>query len=535
MRQRLSILCLCVHVVLIPGTPLAADEQALSLPPGRFVNPIAEGADPWVTRDPVSGAYLWCFSEGNRGIAISRSASLTRIGLKQIVWQAPPSGPSSREVWAPELHFLDDRWYIYFAASDGRNENHTAFVLQSASADPFSAWTLHGPLRTGQSADSDAPPIWAIDMTVLQLQGRRYAIWSGWDAPGTDRQFLYIAEMASPTRLKSDRVQLCSNADYDWERTEPGAQHRGLHEGPQVFQQRGRTWLVYSCGASWLPTYKLGLLELTGTDPLDPASWRKHPEPIFQGTEATYGVGHSCWVPSRDGQQLWHIFHAKRDRRPGWQRAVFAQPMQSGDDGRPVFGSPVTAGQSLELPSGERDPGENRQPSMSYFGHHQFFEQLPDGYRLGRRPESPVNDYRSGEKLVFDSPAPDDFTASVRIEFHDGLQSRDAGLLFRCSGSAVGYDAQRALFAGLIPQTGLVILGQMDGQSWRELARAETRIDVSQPQLLTVRMQGDELQVFHNDRPAISFRNSHFPHGAVGLRVVDTDATFRDLQIRARP
>jgi hypothetical protein len=75
----------------------------------------------------------------------------------------------------------------------------------------------------------------------------------------------------------------------------------------------------------------------------------------------------------------------------------------------------------------------------------------------------------------------------------------------------------------------------MDGQSWRELARAETRIEVSQPQLLTVRMQGDELQVFHNDRPAISFRNSHFPHGAVGLRVVDTDATFRDLQIRARP
>jgi GH43 family beta-xylosidase len=54
-----------------------------------------------------------------------------------------------------------------------------------------------------------------------------------------------------------------------------------------VFQQRDRTWLVYSCGASWLPTYKLGLLELIGNDPLNPNSWRKHPEPVFQGTDQT--------------------------------------------------------------------------------------------------------------------------------------------------------------------------------------------------------------------------------------------------------
>lgn len=255
MTSVFSGLLLNVSVWLIAAGLLSADEPAAagSLPPGRFVNPIAEGADPWVTRDPVSGDYLWCFSHGNRGISLSRSQSLTRIGRQQIVWQAPQFGPFSREIWAPELHFLDDRWYIYFSASDGRNENHQAYVLQSASADPFSAWTLHGPLRTGQRADADSPPIWAIDMTVLQLRGRRYAVWSGWDAPGT----------------------------------EPGTQHRGLNEGPQVFQQRDRTWLVYSCGASWLPTYKLGLLELIGNDPLNPDSWRKHPEPVFQGTDQT--------------------------------------------------------------------------------------------------------------------------------------------------------------------------------------------------------------------------------------------------------
>lgn len=537
----LFVLLTAVSIILtVCGSPtVSGDEPAGSKAmPLRFVNPIAEGADPWIIREPQTGQYLWCFSDGNRGIAVSRSNSLTRIGLKQIVWQAPDSGPCSREVWAPELHFLDDHWYIYFAASDGRNENHQAFVLQSAGTDPFGEYTLHGPLQTGERADADAKPIWAIDMTVLQLAGRRYAVWSGWDAPGTDRQFLYIAEMSSPTALKTDRVRLCDNADFDWERTEPGAQHRGLNEGPQVFQHAGSTWLVYSCGASWLPTYKLGLLRLTGTDPLDPRAWQKQPEPCFQETADTWGVGHSCWVASPDGQQLWHIYHAKRDRNPGWRRAVFAQPMQVSADGRPIFGQPVKAGQSLELPSGDPVAVHHERglpQKFSLYGHHQFFESVPGGYRLGRRPNSPVNEYRSGEKLVSEAFAPNDFEVSVRIEFNDGDQSRDAGLLFRCTRPSVGYDAQQALFAGLIPRTGLVILGRTDGSTWRELSRRTATIDTSKPQLLTVRMHGSELQVLHNDRPALSFRENTLHSGSVGLRVVDADATFTDLQIRALP
>ena len=72
----------------------------------HFVNPIGEGADPWVIRDPNNDRYLWCFSDGNRGIAIHASRNLTSIGEKHVVWRAPESGPFSREVWAPELHFL---------------------------------------------------------------------------------------------------------------------------------------------------------------------------------------------------------------------------------------------------------------------------------------------------------------------------------------------------------------------------------------------------------------------------------------------
>src|SRR4051812_36625803 len=36
----------------------------------------------------------------------------------------PATGPDSHEIWAPELHFLNSKWYIYFAADAGTNQTH---------------------------------------------------------------------------------------------------------------------------------------------------------------------------------------------------------------------------------------------------------------------------------------------------------------------------------------------------------------------------------------------------------------------------
>jgi GH43 family beta-xylosidase len=190
-------------------------------------------------------------------------------------------------------------------------------------------------------------------MTVLEHHRKYYAIWSGWDPPGSDRQFLFIAPMKSPTELAGPRIRLCANDDFPWERTEPGANGRGLNEGPEVLKNGKRTFLVYSCGASWMANYKLGMLELTGNDPLDPKAWEKQSKPVFESSEVTFGVGHSCFVKSPDGSQWWHVYHAKRDLEPGWRRAVFVQPMSFDASGFPRFGTPVAPGKPIPLPSGE--------------------------------------------------------------------------------------------------------------------------------------------------------------------------------------
>ncbi len=505
-----------------------------SLKPDEFVNPIGEGADPWVIRDPNAKRYLWCMAQGNRAIAIHTSKSVTSMGKKHIVWRAPDNGPVSREVWAPELHFFDGHWYVYFAASDGKNKNHLAYALKSKTRDPLGDYELHGPFATGDGDDGKSPNVWAIDMTVLEHNGKRYAIWSGWDQPGSDQQYLYIAPMQSPTKLAGPRVRLCRNDDYLWERIEPDEKKRGLHEAPQVFQSKRQTAIVYSCGASWLPTYKLGLLELVGDDPLDPASWKKRPKPVFSSSPATFGVGHSCFVKSLDDKQWWHVFHAKRDREAGWRRAVFVQPMRVGKKGFPLLGTPVDPGQVQQRPSGDTtEKTEFSFNSFVYFGHHQFLKTDDQTIRLGGEPDGPVNDYRCGEKVVFTGAVAKNFRADVSIDFQGNATARDAGLLLRTTGASVGYDAQRGYFAGLIPTTQLVILGKTDGSRWQEIARAKTKIDVTQPQLLSVSVEGNRIAVSHNGEQKIQATDNTYDQGAIGLRVVNTEASFRHLEVHA--
>ncbi len=505
----------------------------------HFVNPIAEGADPAVVRHGSS--YLWAQSEGNVGVAIWVSDRPTTLGTKHVVWRAPTQGPYSQEVWAPELFHLDDRWYIYFAASDGNSKHHLAYVLESTSDDPTGGYTLHGPLQTGASAQAGAENIWAIDMTVLEHAGQRYAIWSGWPDAKHDLQDLYIAPLQSPTRLGGDRVRICHPGEHLWEHIEETMDSRALAEAPQVLQRDGRTFVVYSCAASWLPTYKLGMLELVGDDPLDAASWQKHPEPVFRSNGSTYGVGHSGFMTSPDGREWWHVYHAKMDPDPGWRRAIYAQPMRWRADGTPDLGQPVPAAAPVPLPAGTPWRGvkdarawrfaTDGQADFDYYGHHQYFATESDGLHLGIIPTAPVNAYRSGEKLVLHDGDYRDFRAVVEFEVHEG--AHDVGMIFRLTRPAVGFDAQRGYFAGLSTGRNTVVLGAMNGRSWHEIESAPVFLNPAGSQRLTVAVSGSSIKLYVgvDPLPAITVSDTDHARGSIGLRVVDTHAVFTSLAV----
>lgn len=505
-----------------------------------FTNPIGEGADPQVVK--VGDRYLWCQSEGNVGVAIWESPTLTSLGRKHVVWRAPAAGPWSKQVWAPELIRLDGRWYIYVAASAGDNASHRAYMLAADTEDPLGSYSIHGPLRTADPADP-ASADWAIDMTVLGHAGRRYAIWSGWPHPWERVQHLYLAELTSPTSISGPRLQLFSPSDHPWERIRnlPGAS--GLNEAPQVLQRGRRTFVVYSCGSALLPTYKLGLLELIGDEPLDIASWRKYPEPVFESSAGTYGVGHDGFALSPDGSQWWHIYHAKVDRRRSFRRGIFVQPMSWADDGCPQFGTPVARGEPIAEPAGtphrpvtgprrwEFAANADALADFDYYGHHQMVESGAEGLHLGVVPAEPVNDYRSGEKVVLrDGEYTDlDLQTSFRIVSGD----RAVGVVFRATLPAVGYDAQRAYVAAVVPRRRRLLLAKTDGHSYVELATAPLDVAPGAELTLSVRVRGRHLEARVDSSPptVVAAEDADHVAGSVGLRVVDTHAVFRTLTI----
>jgi GH43 family beta-xylosidase len=325
----------------------AAAITSLAPDAGTFQNPIAPGADPWVIRH--GEWYYWCLSENMLGVGIYRSATLTELGERITGWDAPAVGPFRAEVWAPELHFLDGRWYVYVAASNGDNANHRMIVLEADGDLAGAEFQIKSELYTGDEIESGGNSRWAIDGTILEFDGQRYFLWSGWE-DHRDLQYLYIARMANPWTIASNRVRLCANDDFRWERVDE-ATGRGLNEAPQVLQRDGRTFVVFSASASWEVSYKLGLLELVGDDPMNPAAWRKAPAPVLVASAATWGVGHCSFTTSPDGSEDWIAFHAKVERAPNWNRAIHVQPFGWDVNGAPVFGEALAPGMPLSAPA----------------------------------------------------------------------------------------------------------------------------------------------------------------------------------------
>ena len=108
---------------------------------------------------------------------------------KKIVWTPPATGAYSKEIWAPEIHYLQGKWYIYFAADSGNNNNHRLYVLENASQDPLQGkWIIKGRLATADDK-------WAIDASVFENKGKIYLIWSGWKDDVNGEHDIFIEQL----------------------------------------------------------------------------------------------------------------------------------------------------------------------------------------------------------------------------------------------------------------------------------------------------------------------------------------------------
>lgn len=340
-------------VFSVPGLSICSAQLKNS--PVKFTNPIGNGADPWVIRH--NGYYYVCQSNGDinsKGISVRKSDKLSQLGNAVTVWNSPDTGWNSSQIWAPELHYFNKKWYIYYAAGKAGPPyiHQRSGVLESVTDDPQGKYIDKGILNTGTDKTDETGTIWAIDVNVGHIAGKLYAIWSGWEQnAATDKtsQHLYIAEMSNPWTISSNRVKI-SSPDQSWEKGGP----LDLNEGPQFLMREGQVFIIYSTRESWTPEYRLAQLKLKDPlkSPLDAENWQKS-GPVFQGTEKVLGTGHASFTQSPDGKEWWIFYHSKKKKNPGWARDLRLQKISWKADGDPDFGVPVPAGIAIPVPSGE--------------------------------------------------------------------------------------------------------------------------------------------------------------------------------------
>jgi len=343
------LFCGCTTSTLAPDKKVTKNKPATD---AYFTNPLADGADPWVIK--VNNFYYACGS-GRGGIYVSKSAGLTQLGERVVVWRPPASGWNRSNIWAPEIHFMNGRWYIYYAAGKEPGSpfiHQRSGVLESVTDDPFGPYQDKGMLYTGDNIQDSTSVKWAIDLSPFRMNGQLYAVWSGWEenaATDKTKQHLYIARMSNPYTISSNRVKISSPTE-EWE---TGGE-LDLNEGPEILKKKKKAFIIYSCRESWLKEYRLAQLTLADTtlNPMQPENWQKA-GPVFQSTDQVFGVGHCSFTKSPDNTEDWIYYHSKKSTTPGWQREIRLQKFTWRKDGSPDFGTPIPSGTPVKLPSGE--------------------------------------------------------------------------------------------------------------------------------------------------------------------------------------
>lgn len=217
-------------------------------------------------------------------------------------------------LWAPELHVIRDRLYVFHAGTprDFMDEQCLVMALRKQ-GDPKNPEDWEMPVRVVRKDGSflyDKAGI-TLDMTEFEVDGEHYVCWSQRQFHPVDQgAWLYIAKVdpQEPWRLITDPV-LLSMPEYGWANN-----HTFVDEGPFALIRDNRIYLTFS-SAAVDSTYVVGLLSAqAGADLLDPGSWVKENYPLLtsRSVEGEYGTGHNSYVTDEDGL-VWNVYHA----RPG--------------------------------------------------------------------------------------------------------------------------------------------------------------------------------------------------------------------------
>lgn len=266
---------------------------------------ILQRADPYVYFHSDGYYYFTASVPEYDRIEIRRAWSIKGLSEAEpvTIWRKHASGEMSYHIWAPELHYINNKWYLYFSA--GRSESPwwiRSFVLENDSPDPFCGkWKEKGLLKSQWDS-------FMLDTTVFENKGKLFAVWAQKREERTENSAMFIAEMESPTKLKLPQT-LLTYPEYDWE-----CKGFKVNEGAAVLKRNEKIFITFSASATD-STYCMGLLYADeNSDLTKKESWTKLDKPVLTTDAKTgiYGPGHNSFTTSRDGKTDYLIYHARQ-------------------------------------------------------------------------------------------------------------------------------------------------------------------------------------------------------------------------------
>lgn len=302
---------------------------------------ILQRADPYVYKH-TDGTYYFTASVPAYDTIILRSAK-TLAGLaeaeEEVLWKKHESGPMSKHIWAPEIHYLFGKWYIYFAGGEMEDEwEIRPYVLECQGDNPMKdEWIEKGKMVRAKE-DEFSFEAFSLDATVFENKGKWYYIWAEKVGVGKQISNLYIAEMENGYTLKTVQ-ELLTTPDYDWER-----HGFWVNEGPGIIKHDGKIFMTYSASETGIQ-YCVGMLSADeDAELLDPRSWTKERYPVLATNEekGIYGPGHNSFTKDEEGNDI-IVYHARTEAKivgnPLYNpnRHAMLMRVKWSEDGRPVF------------------------------------------------------------------------------------------------------------------------------------------------------------------------------------------------------
>lgn len=302
----------------------------------------------------------------------------------------PPENTSyTYNLWAPEIHNLDDRWYMIFTGNVDPDQpspeqdmlcdfncpaiNHKMFVLESSGRDIWdSEYSFKAELDTFDQG-------LAIDGTYLQHESGPYQIYSCWYSKYMSWPSLLCIDKSRwtclqpiPTKFHQRQIHGLFQAHSKSVLSHPllmspGRRRPTVERSTSVYPQTKGLNNSSTRKPTRHSSYTRRLGRITaitvlanwnwiGSDPMDPVSWTKHTDYciFYQNPEEeAHGVGHASFTKSPDDSEWWIVYHGMRDPTNGWSaRTIPTQKFDWNEDGTPNF--PLWTLSSFQWTAGKR-------------------------------------------------------------------------------------------------------------------------------------------------------------------------------------